>query len=93
MLFVTLGTPVAGSTTKQRVARRLQWSYPPGSNIIAEYWLQTTYPTLIVISEADSIAPIMAATTEWDDMFSFTTVPAVTAEEGMEMAKKMMPQA
>jgi len=89
MLFVTLGTIRAG-TQKERVGRRMQWSYPPGSKIIAEYWLSTPDPALVVISEADSIAPIMASTATWDDVFSFTTVPAVTAEEGMELAKKMM---
>ena len=90
MLFVTLGTAKASSTVKERVGRRLQWSYPQGSKIIAEYWLQTSDPNLVVISEADTIAPILASTADWDDVFSFTTVPAVTAEEGMEMARKMM---
>jgi hypothetical protein len=89
MLFVTLGAARA-ATTKERVARRMQWSYPPEARIVAEYWLQIPDPTVIVISEADDIAPIMAATSAWDDVFSFTVVPAVTAEQGMELAKKMM---
>jgi hypothetical protein len=88
MLFVTLGK-VTASTTKERVARRMQWSYPDGARLIAEYWLQTPDPQIIVISEADSIVPIMAATSAWDDVFSFTVVPAVTAEQGMEIAKRM----
>ena len=89
MLFVTLGSTRAG-TTRERVARRLQYAYPEGARIIAEYWLQSPDPTVIVISEADDIAPIMAATSAWDDVFSFTVVPAVTAEQGMELAKKMV---
>jgi hypothetical protein len=88
MLFVTLGK-VRASTTKERVARRMQWSYPDGVRLIAEYWLQTPDPQIIVISEADSIVPIMAATSAWDDVFSFTVVPAVTAEQGIEIAKRM----
>lgn len=88
MLFVTLGAARAG-TTKERVTRRMQWSYPPNSRVVAEYWLQCPDPTVIVISEADDIAPIMAATSAWDDVFSFTVVPAVTAEQGLELAKKM----
>ena len=88
MLFVTLGTARAGNT-KERVGRRLQWSYPEGMRVIGEYWLQTDHPTLVVIAEADTIAPIMAATSDWDDVISFTVVPAVTAEQGMEIAKKM----
>jgi Domain of unknown function (DUF3303) len=88
MLFVTLGK-VRASTTRERVARRMQWSYPDGVRLIAEYWLQTPDPQIIVVSEADSIVPIMAATSAWDDVFSFTVVPAVTAEQGIEIAKRM----
>lgn len=88
MLFVTLGTARAG-TTKERVGRRLQWSYPEGMRVIGEYWLQTDDPTLVVVAEADTIVPIMAATGDWDDVFSFSVFPAVTAEQGMEIAKKM----
>ena len=88
MLFVTLGK-VRAATTKERVARRMQWSYPEGTRVIAEYWLQIPDPQIIVITESDSIVPIMAATSAWDDVFSFTVVPAVTAEQGLEIAKSM----
>jgi len=89
MLFVSLGNVRAG-TDRERIARRMQWSYPPGLNVVAEYWLQTDNPKLISIAEADDVAAIVAATSQWDDVFSFTVVPAVTAEQGMELAKKMM---
>jgi hypothetical protein len=89
MLFVVLGSVRAG-TVKERVARRIQWSYPPGANLVAEYWLQTPDPNIITIVEADDIAPIMAGTSDWDDVLSWRVVPAVTAEQGMEAARKMM---
>lgn len=89
MLFVSLGKARAG-TRKERIARRLQWSYPPGMKVIAEYWLQTDDPNIVVIAEGDDIGPMMAAITEWDDVMSWTVIPAVTAEQGMEMAKKTM---
>ena len=88
MLFVTLGS-VRASTDRERIARRIQWSYPAGMKVIGEYWLQTDDPKIIVISEGDDIAPIMAATGAWDDVFSFTVVPAVSAEQGLEIAKRM----
>jgi hypothetical protein len=88
MLFVALGNARAG-TSRERIARRLQWSYPEGMRVIGEYWLQTPTPTIIAIAEADSIGPIMAATSAWDDVVGWTVVPAVSAEEGMELAKKM----
>ena len=45
---------------------------------------------MISIAEADDVGPMMAATGAWDDVISWTVLPAVTAEQGMEMAKKMM---
>lgn len=89
MLFVALGNERAG-TTKERVARRLDWSYPEGMRVVDEYWLQTGTPTIIAVVEADDIGPIMAATSAWDDVLSWTVVPAVSAEEGMELARQMV---
>jgi len=45
---------------------------------------------VISIFEADSIAPIMAITTEWGDVLDITVVPAIPAEDGLELAKQMM---
>ncbi len=90
MLFVTLGKPKPGSTTKQRVARRVGWKYPAGVRVLGEYWLLTEDPaTLIMISESDSVASVMNAIAEWDDVFDLTVVPAMTAEQGLELAKQM----
>ena len=44
----------------------------------AEYWLQASDPAVVAIFEADSVAPII------------TVVPAVTAEEGLQLAQQMM---
>ena len=91
MLFVAMGT-VRGDTgtTKERIARRVQWQYPEGMRVLGEYWLQTPDPTIIMIFEADNIAPIMAATAEWDDYFNITVVPAISAKDGLQLAKQMM---
>ncbi len=89
MLFAALLKAKAG-TTKERMARRVQWQYPEGVRLVAEYWLQTTDPAGVSIFEADSIAPIMAATAAWDDVFEITVVPAVAAEEGLRLARQMM---
>ncbi len=89
MLFVALFRPTEGTPT-ERIARRVQFQHPEGVKQVAEYWLQTDDPAVIAIFEADSIAPIMAVTTEWGDVFDITVVPAVTAKEGLELAKQMM---
>lgn len=62
MLFVALLKPKAG-TPQERIARRLNWQYPAGVRQVAEYWLQTSNPDVVGVFEADSIAPIMAITT------------------------------
>jgi len=74
---------------KERMARRIDWKPPQGMRPVAECWLQGD-PTVISITEADSMAPIMAAISDWDDVFHWTVLPAVTAQEGLEMAKRMM---
>ena len=89
MLFVALLNSKAGSP-KENIARRAKWQYPEGIKPIAEYWLQTDNPIVVSIIEADSVAPIMAITTEWGDVFDITVTPAITAEEGLELAKQMM---
>ena len=68
----------------------MHWEYPEGIQLIAEYWPQAANPDVITIFEADSVAPIMAMTAEWGDVFDVTVVPAVTHEEGLALAQQMM---
>lgn len=89
MLFVAIGKAKATSTTKQRVARRINWKYPAGLRVIGEYWLQSNDPTLITIAEADNIAVLMRAVADWDDVFDLTVLPAMAAEEGLQVAKQL----
>ena len=85
MLFVALAKVRAG-TRQERIARRLEWQYPEGARLVAEYWLQIDDPQIISVLEADSVAPLMAAVSAWDDVFELTVVPAITAEEGLQLA-------
>ena len=89
MLFVALLKSKA-STPKERIARRAQWQYPEGIRLVAEYWLQTGDPAIVSIVETGSVAPIMATLAEWGDVFDITVVPAITAEEGLQLAQQMM---
>ena len=92
MLFVIIGKPKPSSTSKQRIARRVGWNYPTGVRVLGEYWLMSTNPAaLILISESDDASSILSAIAEWDDVLDLTVVPAVTAEQGLELAKQMAP--
>jgi len=88
MLFVAL-LKVSGGTEEERISRRMAWQYPEGTRPVAEYWLQGE-PNVISVFEADSNAAIMALTMAWSDLFDITVVPAVTSEQGLELAKQMM---
>ena len=90
-MFVILATAEPG-TMKELLERRMEWSYPDGHEPIAEYWLQGTDPAepeLVAIVETESLAGIMASIAAWDDVLSFRVFPAVTAEQGLEICKKM----
>ena len=89
MLFVAL-LKLKGGSAQERIARRMQWQHPEGTRPIAEYWLQTEDPKVIAIFEADSVAPMMAISGAWEDFFEVTIVPAMTAEEGLQLGKQMM---
>ena len=88
MLFVAL-LKVTGGTVEERIGRRMEWQFPEGIQPVAEYWLQGVDPAVIAVFEAENNAPIMALTTAWADMFDITVVPAVTGEQGLELAKQM----
>ena len=49
MLFVALLSTRPGSTFQEGGARRLQWDYPEGANVLAEYWLETDSPRVVAI--------------------------------------------
>jgi hypothetical protein len=57
--------------------------------MVAEYWPMTTEAAVIAVAEADNVASIMMAIVDWDDVFDLTVVPAMTAEQGLELAKQM----
>jgi hypothetical protein len=72
------------------VARRLQWEYPEGADVLAEYWLETEAPRVIAVVEAQSMEPFGQIRMDWGDMFEIEVFPVVTAEQGLEMARQAM---
>ena len=47
---------VKGGTARDRIARRAQWQYPEGLNVVSEHWLWSNDPALphvILICEPD----------------------------------------
>ena len=93
MLFTAFLKVREGSSSNDRIVRRAQYSYPEGLKPVTEYWLQATDPSLphvVATFEAESVEPILAILTDWDDHFHITVVPTITAEEGLKVVEQMM---
>ena len=90
MLFVALLRTKPGSTFQEGGARRLQWQYPEGVDVLGEYWLETDSPRVVSIMEAQSMEAFGAIRMTWGDLFEIEVYPAVTAEQGMEMLRQAM---
>jgi hypothetical protein len=89
MRFVTICRAKSTSISRERIERRVGWDYPPGMNILAEYWPVGSEISVILITEGDSPEPMFAAIAAWDDHFDFQIMPVLTAEEGMALAAQM----
>ena len=89
MLYVTFMKRKAGSTIgrKESVARRVNWKYPEGFRVLGEYWVPADDPSVVLIAEAENLAPFYRAMEDWDDVFEFSIFPAITAEAGLAMAR------
>lgn len=92
MLYVALYCPKESCKPVESLSRRMEFEIPEGIKMVAEYWLQHTNPHIIVVFESDSYAPIMAMNSRWSDIFDCTVVPAITADEGLELGSQMMPK-
>jgi hypothetical protein len=90
MLFVALLSTRPGNTFQEGVARRLQWEYPEGADVLAEYWLETEAPRVIAVVEAQNMEAFGQIRMDWGDMFEIEVFPVVTAEQGLEMARQAM---
>ncbi len=90
MLFVALLKPRGTTTFQEGVARRLQWDYPQGVRVLGEYWLETESPRVVSIMEADGMEAFGQIRMHWNEMFEIEVFPAVTGEQGMEMARQAM---
>ena len=92
VVTLTLRSDVPPDGVPQIIARRAEWQYPEGIKPIAEYWLAgpgTEDPNVVSIIEAADSRPIYAMAMAWRDVFDISIRPAITVEEGLEMARMM----
>lgn len=92
MRYVLIGTIRSHLSKEQRqagFARRAEWKYPDGMKIIGEYW-RTSAPELVAVFEADAPDPLMKLDMDWGDFFQLSITPALTPEEGLSIAQKVL---
>ena len=94
VLFVALFTEKEGSSVSLDtfLARRMQGPQIgkaptkgriEGLELLGEYWLQSPHPKVVVVFTAESDAPILELSAEWEEDFNVTVVPASKVEDLM----------
>lgn len=76
-------------TLANGVPRRMNWSYPEGLKVEAEYWPAASDLSVFAVVQADEIAPLIQLSAAWDDLFDITITPCLTAEEGLAMGAQL----
>lgn len=93
VMLLTMKPNLPPDAIQKSIARRAEWQAPEGVEVIAEYWLAgpgQEGPNVIAIFKAPSSAPIYLTSIAWGDIFDIEVHPAVTADEGLALASKML---
>jgi hypothetical protein len=93
MHYVMLLRWKQGLTREQRdgaLMHRAGWKYPSGVEVVAEYWPAAEDPAVVSIFRADDFSALMEITLTWGDIFDITTLPAVSAEDGLKIGPEAM---
>lgn len=78
---------------QEGLARRANWELPEGIEPVAEYWVASSSPHVVVVFRADRYEPIMELAFTWNDVFDIAVAPATTAEEGLEAGPRVLERA
>lgn len=89
MLFVTLCNLRPGTSPLEGARRRADWTPPEGAKIVAEYWLTTNNPAVIMVVETDDAKTFFESRAYWTEIFDLQSYAAVTGEEGAEFTREM----
>jgi len=87
--FLTLRTSVPAAERDGALARRVGWQYPPGVQVIAEYWPMASSVQVVTIFSTDDPATLMQLTFDWNDVFDIDIHPAVSADEGIRLGPEV----
>jgi hypothetical protein len=88
MLFVGISN-VRPGMIQEATRRRLDWEPPKSVHVVAEYWLPTDHPKVLLFFEAEGANAIFESINEWADLFETQVYPALPATEGLALAREM----
>lgn len=72
--------------------RRAAWTYPEGAVPVGEYWTAGNDPQHVAIVVVfDDLTPegLLATVLAWQDVFDMSFLPAMTAQEGLEIGARL----
>jgi len=71
------------------IARRIEYKFPDGVQLINEYWTPTKL-AVVATFEADDPAALMMNTINWLDAFDAEIIPAVEFGEAVKKLPRML---
>ena len=74
----------------EALINRASWNYPTGAEVIGEFWTAASNPALVVILRTDDYAALLEIGVTWGHVFDITTLPAVSAEEGLKIGPDVL---
>ena len=86
MLYAFVADWHQHTTPEQRdaaLARRAEWSFPPGTSVVSEYWSFGNSPLVYTVFEADDPKAIWQLAADWNDVFEIRIIPVMTSDFGL----------
>jgi hypothetical protein len=93
MHYVMLLRWKQGLTREQRdgaLINRAGWKYPSGVEVVAEYWPSAEDPAVVSIFRTDDFGALMEIAFTWGAIFDITTLPAISAEDGLKIGPDVL---
>jgi Protein of unknown function (DUF3303) len=90
--FLSFRPSASAADRDAALMRRVDWSYPSGIELKAEYWALSSSVQVVSIVSADNYADLLQLVVEWEDVFAIDVHPAISAEEGLKTGAEVLGQ-
>jgi len=90
MALFHLKADVNQAKIAEAIARRVEYKFPEGVELLEEYWTPVGSPAVVSIFEATSPAALMANSVTWIDTFDVHVYPITEWKEGAQKLPKLL---